>query len=276
MYRLCYPPMGVTMPVETINQLERTPLTSTESLRVRCPECRKLYLVQYADIQEVKPRFECVQCRSRFWLSLSDIDLSSEIFGIPVQIKEPPLRAKATEHKNVAKEQVQPCPKCGHPTQSGLRECVNCGVVIEKFKAGLQSPGALPAHSRSLELLWKKVIAEYGDESLHNEFLRACQRERNLAYASAQYAQMQRLMPSDEITARRLKELRGLGLSVLPTPESGRSLGVYPRLWQVPLFGATLLIIVGMVSPMFRNMVGVGAAFLFLAIAMRIQLRKRG
>ena len=80
------------MPVETSsglgeNEMERTPYVS-ESLRVRCPECRKLYMVQFGDIGEAKPRFECVQCRTRFWLSLPEMDLSRELTGIPLQVKE--------------------------------------------------------------------------------------------------------------------------------------------------------------------------------------------
>jgi hypothetical protein len=62
-------------------------------MRVRCPHCRKLYLVQFADVKESKPKFECIQCRSKFWLSLPDMDLSAEITGIPVHVKDVPRPA---------------------------------------------------------------------------------------------------------------------------------------------------------------------------------------
>jgi hypothetical protein len=150
-------------------------------------------------------------------------------------------------------------------------------VVIEKYKSHLTFSEGLPPHSATLAALWKRVMADYGDETLHSEFIKACQRERGLAYASAQYAQMQKLMPTDEITARRLRELQALAFTLAPPPSLGRVRvpRAFPRLWQIPLMGATLVIIVGMLAPMFRNMVGVGAALLFLAAALRIHFRGR-
>lgn len=218
------------MPVDTIKELERKPYSS-ESMRVRCPHCRKLYLVQFNDIKEAKPRFECVQCHSRFWLSLANADLSSEVIGLPVHVKAPPKTAS---------------------------------LRIE----------GVPPHSEALEAIWKRVMADYGNESLHVEFLRTCQKQHGLPYAASLYGQMNKLMPGDEITVRRLQEVQALGAAMLPQPEP-RVARQFPRVWQVPLLGAVILIVFGMVSPMFRNMVGVGAALLFLAVALRIQMRRR-
>lgn len=265
------------MPVESMNEMERTPYSAPESLRVRCPSCRKLYLVQYADIQESKPRFECVQCRTRFWLSLGEMDLAGEVFGIPAQLKEAPPKPKKLDRKDDVLATMEPCPKCNGMNEVGARECQYCGVLIQKFRASLDFVESIPSHSKTLEMLWKRVISDYGNEALHAEFLRAGQREKNLGYVAAQYAQMFKLMPGDETTAKRIREIQNLGLAMLPPPRT-KKISKYifmPRVWQVPLIGATLLIVVGMAVPIFRNMVGVGAAFLFLAVAMQIQMRKK-
>jgi hypothetical protein len=101
------------------------------------------------------------------------------------------------------------------------------------------------------------------------------QNERNLPYAAAQYGQMQKLMPTDEVTKRRIHEVQALANTMLPPRAEKRSRPMFPRLWQIPLLGAAILIIVGMALPMFRQIVGLGAAFLFLGIAMQLQLRRR-
>lgn len=270
------------MPVDTSmdNEMERIPGErlpyATDTFRVRCPHCRKLYLVQYADVQEAKPRFECSQCHDRFWLSLPDMDLSSELTGLPLQVKEAPL-AKAPLKKPAATVETEPCPKCFKPNALNARECTHCGVLIAKAKAAsLSFDEPVPAHTASLKNAWKKVVDDYGDEKAHMEFMRLSQSERNIPYAAAQYGQMQKLMPTDEITKKRIQEIQAFGNVMMPDRAAKPSRPrIYPRLWQVPLFGAALLIIVGLTLPMFRNIVGLGAAFLFLGIAMQLQFRKR-
>ena len=269
------------MPVDSIQvgatrDSERTQVTSAESLRVRCPHCRKLYMVQFSDIQEAKPRFECVQCRQRFWLSLADQDLGQEVTGLPVQLKDAPVDAGANAAAT-SKRKTEPCPKCFKANEVSRVECAHCGVVIEKARAqSLAMTEGVPPHSAILATLWKKVVADYADEAQHAEFLRACQRERNLAYAAAQYAQMQRLVPGDETTERRVREVEALASTMVPSIASPvRVPRRFPRLWHLPLMFATIVIISGMLAPVWRNLVGVGAAFLFLAIGLRLHFRRR-
>ena len=272
------------MPIETteekdMRELERKPF-SLDTLRVRCPHCRKLYLVQMGDVSETKPRFECVQCHSRFWLSMADMDFSQEVTGIPVQVKEAPKprpelsRMKAPQA--TAAIDLQPCPKCFKPVQARTNECPHCGVMIGKVKE-LSFAEGTPAHSEVLAVAWRKVVADYGNESVHAEFLRLAQRERNLAFAGAQYGQMSKLMAADEITKKRIQEVRALAGSMLPAHGEGMKTPrrQYARIWQVPLAAATMMMVVGLFLPVFRNMVGVGAAILFIALAIQIQTRRR-
>ncbi len=250
------------------------PPVYAESFRVRCPHCRKLYLVQYADVQEAKPRFECVQCHDRFWLSLPDMDLSNELVGLPLQVKEAPLHKIPTRPE----PQTETCPKCFKSNPLHARECAHCGVLIAKAKAAtLTFDEPIPPHSASLKIAWQKVVADYSDEESHREFIKLSERERNLPYAAAQYGQMKKLMPTDDLTQKRMQEIQALGNSLMPDRKGilATKPRMYPRLWQIPLLGAAILIVVGLTVPMFRNIVGLGAAFLFLGVAMQLQLRRK-
>lgn len=240
-------------------------------MRVRCPHCRKLYLVQYADVKEAKPRFECVQCHNRFWVPMADIDLSAEIQGIAMNQKE---RGARPSVKSTLKEPTEPCPKCFKSIPAGEPECPHCGVVVKKIRE-LGFIESAPAHSEQLGSAWKRVLSNYDDETLHSDFLRIAQRERNLPFAAAQYGQINKLMPGDETTMKRMTEVQALGEALLPPTEKTRPAPNYTKLWQIPLLAATIMILVGLALPMFRNIVGVGAAILFFAFAIQIQASRR-
>ncbi len=270
-------PIVTTEENDAMRELERKPYSS-EAIRVRCPHCRKLYMVQFGDVKEAKPRFECVQCHSRFWLAMADMDFTSEVSGIPVQVKEVPkprpelARTKVAEKPVVA--DLQPCPKCFKPVQARTNECPHCGVMISKVKELGFVEGGL-VHSQALARAWREVVADYGNEAVHSDFLRLAQRERNLAFAGAQYGQMLKLMASDETTKKRLGEVQALAGVMLSVDEAPRARRSYGRVWQVPLAAATMMMTIGVFLPVFRNMVGVGAAILFVAIAIQLQSRRR-
>lgn len=248
-----------------MRDMERTPISTPESLRVRCPHCRKLYLVQYSDIQESKPRFECVECHDRFWISLPEMDFSEEVDGLPIHVKEAP------QNSRVKSDATEECPRCHKLTPRFAPECVHCGVMVSKSRKVLTFRENLPQHSPQLELLWHKVIAAYDDPNVHDDFIEAAQIEKSLPYAASLYAQMKKLMPVDEITLARLTQIEAMGGVMLPDAKVKSA--VHPwrasRLWQFPLLAGVLLLGVGMSSPAMRNIAGLGAAFIFMAIVMR-------
>jgi hypothetical protein len=259
---------------KNMNEMERKPYSS-ESLRVRCPHCRKLYLVQYTDVKEARPRFECVQCHERFWLSLPEMDTATELTGIPVQMKEMPAVIKAKQVRNVTvTKNSEPCPKCFKLVSPSTSECPHCGVLINKMKELAFTEDGVP-RSEALGRAWKKVIADYSNEELHADFMRQCQGESNLGFAAGQYSQILKLMSTDEMTRKRLGEVQALASIMIPDPRRAKIGGDPSRLWQIPLMAAVLMMIVGLFIPVFRNMVGVGAAFFFLALAFQIQFRRR-
>ncbi len=273
------------------SDLERKPYPS-DSMRVRCPHCRKLYLVQVADIREDRPRFECVQCNSRFFVNMADFDLdhNGEVIGLlaaphPVTSPNFPLTGPSSESRVGSqaepqrkptfqpKREMQPCPKCFKLVQLRTAECPHCGVLIGRLQE-LAIRENLPPHSPALAEAWQKVIADYGNESVHVSFIQAAHREGFLAYAAGQYSQLSSLMPADETTRRHIREIQALSTLVFPTRERAARQGLYPRVWQVPLAAAVIMILVGIFLPVFRNMVGVGAAVFFIALALKFQLRQ--
>ncbi len=269
------------------NEVDRKPLSS-DSMRVRCPHCRKLYLVQMADIREAKPKFECVQCNTRFWLAMENVDISADVIGHrmqeksalvnPAQTPTPaakpsvtPAKFKLNSKSSIATE-TKPCPKCFKLVDLKADECRHCGVLLSKVKE-LEMKEALPKHSNALAQAWQKVIADYGSESLHSEFIRMAQKENSLAYAAGQYGQLSKLMPGDETTRRYVREVQALAVMMLP--EAKPVSKIVGRAWQIPLAVSLLMVGVGIFLPVLRNMIGVGAALLFITLALLSQQFKK-
>src|SRR5690606_25754526 len=112
---------GVTMSMDIHPpSMPELPRGSADSLRVRCPHCRKLYLVQVADIQEARPRFECIECHTQFWLSMAEVDFRSEVIGWPVHLRQPPRKPEPKTVGTTA--ELSPCPKCFRPNPSDAEE----------------------------------------------------------------------------------------------------------------------------------------------------------
>ncbi len=236
------------MPVDSIQQNTETEgqpgyLSPSETFRVRCPSCRKLYLVQFSDIQEAKPRFECIQCHSRFWLPLEDLGVSGEISGIPIQFKESPRKVQSSAPR-----------------------------VVEK--------GPETEVARPLKEKWQKVLGNYGDLVQHEEFIAICQRENDLAFAARMYGSMKQLMPSDEQTQSCLKKLAAIGtvqveMAARPHTPSFKRRKSRIRITHLPYLLGAGLVVFGLITPMFRNIAGLGAALLFASIAAHLQFRRK-
>ncbi len=291
------------------------------SIKVRCPECFKLYLVKTEDIREPRPRFECLSCQTQFWIPFDENWAAEEILGFPLEwmqeessqghstqdglesgldgrvqsatpeVSAEPSREDLTpqggEHRKASdiSLKLEPefhCPKCERPYRAGDKECLGCGLIFTKFDWLKDQDSFQLSASPELKFLWREVIEDFVNESLHRKFLAACQKEENLPFAAAQYGRILEVQPEEPMAQSMTRALVALTAAPLSreksfvgssqTVASGRSAVrtlPWPRFSSWIIFLSSMLIVMGYFLPAFRNMVGVGAALIFLSLALR-------
>lgn len=77
-------------------------------MKVQCSNCKAVYQIDESKIPEKGAYVTCSKCKTRFHIK-----------------KEP--KAQKEEHK----EEIIPCPNCGHVNIS-TDTCVSCGTVFSK------------------------------------------------------------------------------------------------------------------------------------------------
>lgn len=251
-------------------------------IKVRCPECLKLYAIDPEEIKSTKPKFQCLQCKTKFWLAYPESLGQDEIIGIRwTKIHETTfVSPNATDHEGVAesteialKPSMDPCPQCHQLILRGISECPKCGVLIQRFlslkKLREEEEQGFPA-SRELRRIWTEVIDRYDDKKVHQDFIHACQNERNLAYAARQYGKILSALPSDEmgLTMRdQIVALTQLSVNTHGKSDKPRKEKAFWNFTSFIIFFSTILIVVGLFLEPLRNMVGVGVAIIFFTLA---------
>ena len=111
-----------------------------ELIRVRCPQCFKLYSIESAEINEPKPKFECLDCKQRFWLPYPEaLEQASGLIGFPLEwIEEKSEQEMAPEavvnQEPVVEQKPFQCPNCSEPYAGGDTECKKCGIIFDKIE----------------------------------------------------------------------------------------------------------------------------------------------
>ncbi len=278
-----------------LDDLDRAEISALQgrmsSFKLRCPECFKLYVVKASDIREPRPRFECLSCKTQFWIPFDESLDSQEILGFPLAwLEENEEKAQAGTEKQLdqkpPQEQVSAefhCPKCESPYAVGETECRQCGLIFAKFDWVNSQGTADHLASAELKFLWHQAKMDYEDKSAHQKFLAACQKEDNLVYAAAQYGRILEAEPGDPMAQSMSQAVQAL--TSFPLEREGllgRASGAkasaarprgswpWPRLSSWIILVSSMLIVVGYFLPALRNMVGVGAALIFLSIALRM------
>lgn len=165
------------------------------------------------------------------------------------------------------------CPKCHNALDPALEECPHCGVIPKKF-LGLKTASRIQGSER-LSVLWKRIIDDYMNDELHQEFLKVSTIENNLAYASAQYAQLLKLIPQEERAQKMIREIEALVAVPISQSHSVRVHKVRPGTpgWvQGVMVAGALMVAIGIFFPLLRNITGLGAVLVFLAVGYRINL----
>ena len=184
------------------------------------------------------------------------------------------------------------CPACGKEMVAGHSECFSCGVIVNRFKSvqtlrsAKEAVGGIDHLSqeefRRLDRNWKKVIVNYHDQNSHKEFIQLCYEHRALPFAVHHYSGMLEIDKDDDIafTMRR----QALSLIAVGFEHETVDKEVKPEAKGFPflkwinwvgLFFSTFCIVTGLATPGAKNLVGLGASFLVLFIALSIYRHRR-
>ena len=150
-------------------------LTSSQ-VRIRCPHCLQTFKAYRNEFEEDKPDFQCSVCHEQFWINSTDKD--SILLGKPKEVqkeKKTPLLGLGITTKV--------CPRCVEEVPIGDEECSYCGVVFIKIIEGVES-------SFKLRGLWSKVVQNWHDERVHDDFLRTCHKQNELVYGISCYGRI--------------------------------------------------------------------------------------
>jgi len=249
-------------------------------IRVRCPQCFKLFSVPANSIQTKKPKFQCNQCYEYFSISFPECLGLEEVVGFAESwekideetlVQEPLAEENAAaSHEPVIVENVVPCIKCGASNALSAKECSSCGVIFEKFREQQEDPYAAKAPQK-LKEIWHMVLKHYEDEDLHEEFLRQCRKSGELEFASSRYKKILDVTPHEALALKyRGKIIALAGLSAdKPIKNEAK------RKFKVPFASLAMLLsaivmFMGYFMPEYRNLMGIGAAFLFITTAIRL------
>lgn len=284
---------------------------SQDHIKVRCPQCFKLYRVDFSSVALHRPKFQCTQCQEKFSLQIQDCQGLDEIIGFSESWEEKstneedvissfaqrndvlgiegPLdslqqnkkseektvfKPEERSHKELDKEGV-PCPKCETLNPIGSLECKHCHVVIKKFVEIKKDPSLVNVPQK-LKEIWQMVLNHYEDEDLHQEFIRQCRKLNRLEFAASRYKKILDAQPQEELALRFRREIVALA-SIAPelTTTSTKVNPIDKPKMRVPFTSiamllSSILMFVGYMTPEFRNLMGIGAAFLFITTAIRL------
>lgn len=237
-------------------------------MKVRCPQCFKLYAVDATEIVEAKPQFACSKCQTRFWFPFPESAGAAEIMGFPVAWLENPGAPEAPVPAPPKVESRFHCPRCQAPYSAGDPECPKCGVVFAKldFIEDSRSVAASP----QLRRLWHQVMDNYASKHHHRRFVHAAQKENNLSYASQQYQRILRGHAGDETALQMQKEITALAEAVQGLVKPVKTLkarDLMPRLTTLIMLIGGVIIGLGFILPASRNLIGLGAAIVFFTLA---------
>lgn len=246
---------------------------------VRCPSCSKLFRVDSREIKSSLPHFDCSSCLTRFTFDFP-----------PSNVNKIETRAiSQAETFNLQETEVQPvigvdlkkCPKCSTLNPKLASECIKCHVIFEKLEDLSMDPaqGAFP----SLVRAWQELMSDYDNLKKHLAFVDRCEDLQALPFALKKYEILKDAQPQDETAQKMFQNVWVKSFAGRVTHQvTQRYLKQYidqvnwTRVRKLaPLATGALLILGGLASSGSRNMVGVGAAIIFLTLGFTIFIKGR-
>ncbi|MES2857184.1 MAG: hypothetical protein V4692_15050 [Bdellovibrionota bacterium] len=269
-------------------------IAGSETYRMRCPSCRKLYSVEPkhfalnnlsttgAGALSKASQFECVDCETQFGAILGPDSTVAEALDTfipeqPVVLREIPKTESVAVPVSSSVVVGRSCPKCATRNVTTAQECRSCGIVFAKFRTGgeervmseIQLAGRL-----ELVSFWDTVAADYQNVDLHQEFVMACEKAGCLPFASHKYANILAVAPEEEIARKMRKQIIGFASRKLDKPAAQSFKFPLPSFNSLILLLGTFALVVGMGLPGASEVTPVGGAMIALAIGMRVFMRR--
>ena len=97
------------------------------------------------------------------------------------------------------------CPKCSYNLTKDMNECPSCGIILSKISDKESSPDRQVMGNSVLLELWKKIVQDYQNEALHEQFIQSSLQYNKLSFASQQYRKMMEVNPLDE-TSKKMQD----------------------------------------------------------------------
>lgn len=246
---------------------------------VRCPSCNKLFRIDSREIKSASPHFDCTACKARFSFDFPPENVN-RIETRLVSQKDTFQLDDSVDHEAIP--ELRKCPKCSSLNPRLSKECIKCGVIFEKVEnlgADDASLGAIP----SLVKAWQELMSDYDNLKKHVAFVDRCEDLHALPYALKKYQSLKEAQPQDDVAQKMFHRilLRNIKSKAETNSVYQRGQQILARVnWvrvrKLAPFGVALFfILVGLSSGMARNMVGVGAAILFLTLGLRVFLKGR-
>jgi hypothetical protein len=249
----------------------------TETIKIRCPKCLKPFAVREHLITHKEPSFSCNKCETQFWIPFHQSKGLDEFLGIEIQTpkieKEQPALQKFPQLERT-------CPKCGAINEQQKKECGSCGIVIAKYELiSKESEPKIPVHI--LES-WQDVIGDYENLQTHSFFVNKCLKLKHLNFAIKKYSEILTAYSGDEMALKMKKRLViltqtsvGYDEHVKPTHIKIKKIKrrLVPKIFLGLIGVGIVLFLVGQYTQGFKNLMGVGAALVFISITLSIYLR---
>lgn len=263
-----------------------------EALKIRCPSCEKLYVVNEEDIQSHSPQFDCVSCATRFGFvyppenpqSVPTFKVTSspeieQARSFQQELEAQSFAALQQEISQAAeKNSTKSCAKCGAINEKKATECYSCHVLFERMDQLPLDP--MLRAQPSLVRKWKNLVVNFDNLQLHEEFLKSCHQLEALRFAILKYEELQKAQGGrDEVCAKMIFKAQGLLQVTLSGKKEGdlrfqkeKEPSKVPR-WHkyviLPPFAvAGTMIAMGFFNLGIRNLVGAGVAVALLTLGL--------
>lgn len=247
----------------------------TEGIRFRCPKCDKLYKYTYQDTDQSAYLdhipFLCRHCHSKFSVEKSFTHTKET----PAVLIDESVASTSNKKESIG---TFACPKCCHQNENGSLECLKCGVVFQKFEEKILSSEVIRVEgSTILKEAWGRVLENYENMKVHEEFVQLALQDKNLPFASSQYRKMLNVHPSDSIAQKMMERTTSLAMANLIPSQMAieDSIKKLPKVPMVFIGVAVTLIIMGVLLPPLSQAISAGVAMLVLSIGVWVVMNKR-